>query len=93
MPNQFFAEQGPFNVAEDIEEIFATDYWLFEQYIGDQLWAWGLNDNGQIGDNTSASRSTPTQEFTSSTNWKQVACGSYTAAVKTGIDIATGTLT
>ncbi len=84
MPNQFFAEQGPFNFAEDVETIFATDYWLFEQYIGDQLWAWGRNSYGVVGDNTTASRSTPRQEFTSSTNWKQVACGSYhAAAIKT----------
>ncbi len=84
MPNQFFSEQDPFNVVEDVEEIFATDYWLFEQYIGNKLFSSGRNDNGQIGDNTNASRSTPVQEFTSGTNWKQVSAGGYhTAAIKT----------
>jgi alpha-tubulin suppressor-like RCC1 family protein len=88
MPNQFLFEEGPFNVANDIEESFATDYWLFEQYIGDQLFVWGNNGSGQIGDNTrnlgATSRSTPKQEFTSSTNWKQVVRGGpYSAAIKT----------
>jgi alpha-tubulin suppressor-like RCC1 family protein len=48
------------------------------------LWCWGYNNFGQIGDNTLVTRSTPTQEFTSSTNWKQVSAGgSHTAAIKT----------
>jgi alpha-tubulin suppressor-like RCC1 family protein len=41
------------------------------------LWLWGRNDYGQLGDNTTASRSTPRQEFTSSTNWKQVTAGGF----------------
>jgi len=36
------------------------------------LWTWGLNGGGQLGDNTRASRSTPRQEITSSTNWVQI---------------------
>ncbi len=48
------------------------------------LWLWGRNNEGQLGDNTNANRSTPRQEFTSGTNWKQVACGAFhTAAIKT----------
>jgi alpha-tubulin suppressor-like RCC1 family protein len=48
------------------------------------LWAWGTNTYGQLGDNTIATRSTPRQEFTSSTNWKQITCGNnHTAAIKT----------
>ncbi len=51
---------------------------------GLRLYAWGNNTNGQIGDNTTTGRSTPRQEFTSSTNWKQVTCGyNHTSAIKT----------
>jgi alpha-tubulin suppressor-like RCC1 family protein len=84
MPNQFLFEEGPFNVANDIEESFATDYWLFEQYIGDQLFSWGRGNFGQLGNFSITNRSTPVQERTSSTNWKQVSAGGYhTAAIKT----------
>jgi len=48
------------------------------------LWTWGNNSNGQLGDNTSTTRSTPVTTFAGGTNWKQVACGfNHTAAIKT----------
>jgi alpha-tubulin suppressor-like RCC1 family protein len=39
------------------------------------LWTWGRNNYGQIGDNTLATRSTPRQELTSSTAWRQIYMG------------------
>ena len=48
------------------------------------LWLWGNNNAGELGDDTTASRSSPVQTITGGANWKQVACGyRHIAAVKT----------
>jgi len=52
------------------------------------LWTWGYNINGQLGDNTLTTRSTPVTTFAGGTNWKQVAGGyRHTAAIKTSDDL------
>ena len=49
-----------------------------------ELWTWGYNGGGQLGDNTDTSKSNPVQTIAGGTNWKQVAGGSnHTAAIKT----------
>ena len=54
------------------------------------LWSWGANDQGQQGDNTAVNnRSTPRQEASSSTNWKQISCGDYLkVSIKAGVDLS-----
>lgn len=42
------------------------------------LWNWGLNTNGQLGDNTTANRSSPVQTITFASNWKSVGAGNNT---------------
>ena len=39
------------------------------------LWLWGYNISGQLGDNTSASKSSPVQTVAGGGNWYQVAVG------------------
>ena len=78
MPNQFFSPEG------DLENYFVTEYWLIDQYVGDELWVWGNGSFGILGNNGSANTSTPITTFAGGTNWKQVsAAGYHTAAIKT----------
>ena len=40
------------------------------------LWVWGYGSYGEMGDNTTASKSSPVQTVAGGTNWKQVVCTS-----------------
>ena len=44
------------------------------------LWTWGQNLNGQLGDGTTVSKTSPITTAGGGTNWRQVACGYYAAA-------------
>lgn len=49
-----------------------------------ELWAWGINDAGQVGDGTTTDRNTP-QKIGSSNSWEQVASGnSHSLGIRNG---------
>ena len=48
MPNQFLSPEG------DLENYFVTEYWLIDQYVGDELWVWGNGSFGILGNNVIA---------------------------------------
>jgi len=78
MPNQFLSPEG------DLENYFVSEYWLIDQYVGDQLWAWGNGNFGRLGNNQTTNRLTPVTTFSGGINWKQVSAGGeHTAAIKT----------
>lgn len=48
------------------------------------LWTWGVNNVGQLADNTTVNKNSPVQTVSGGTDWKQVSCGdSSIAAIKT----------
>jgi alpha-tubulin suppressor-like RCC1 family protein len=77
MPNQFNSPEG------DLENYFVTESFLIDQYVGDTLLTWGSNASGQLGINDTNTRCTPVTTSAGGANWKQVACGSHIAAIKT----------
>ena len=83
MPNQFLSDEFG-----DIEDYFVTDYWLIDNFVGDTLWGWGLQNAGRLGEGTSGNSGgivVPVTTFAGGTNWKQVMSDkrSVGAAVKT----------
>jgi hypothetical protein len=71
MPNQFLSDEFG-----DIEDYFVTDYWLIDNFVGDSLWGWGLNNAGRLGDGQAGNTGgivVPITTFAGGTNWKQVA--------------------
>jgi alpha-tubulin suppressor-like RCC1 family protein len=80
MPNQFFSPEG------DLEDYFVSEYWLIDQYIGDQLWTWGSNGSLTLGNATDQATvsATPITTSAGGSDWKQVSCGAETTgAIKT----------
>jgi alpha-tubulin suppressor-like RCC1 family protein len=61
----------------DLKDLFITDSWIVDRFIGSELWSWGRDSYGQLGDNTTVNKSSPVQTIAGGTNWKQIACGYY----------------
>ena len=61
------------------------DYYVRADYFrSGNLWTWGYNANGQIGDNTTTKKSSPVQTIACGSNWKEISSSQFfTAAIKT----------
>ena len=46
------------------------------------LWTWGSGSDGRLGTNDTTNRLTPSTTFVGGTNWKSVAAGYHTVAIK-----------
>ena len=55
----------------DLKTAFVSDSWLLDQFVGNTLFTWGNNLNGNLGDNTILDKSNPVQTVTGGINWKQ----------------------
>jgi len=65
------------DIGGDLKDIFMTEYDLINNYTGNQIWGWGFNAQGGLGDTTNTPRSSPIQVIGSATNWRQVSAGNY----------------
>lgn len=68
----------------------ATNYIPASQFRSGNLWGWGRNDLGQLGDNTTVHKSSPVQTVAGGANWTQVvAAADYSYALNVNSQIWT----
>ena len=72
------------NVAITKEYLMSVYPQIANQLITPELWTWGANYSGQLGNNITSPRLIPVTTLAGGANWKQVAGGyKHTAAIKT----------
>lgn len=63
---------------------FSDNFIPKEAFTSGNLWNWGFNSSGALGDNTTANKSSPVQTISGGNNWKMVSAGcEFTGAIKT----------
>lgn len=86
-PPSNFQKDDPIFGKVDLDDTYVTDAWLLEKYVGNNLFSWGLGLQGNIGDNTTADKSSPVQIGRLST-WNSIATaggfsGNFSLVTKT----------
>ena len=87
--NSYPVQEKYISLGSDRIVIQSNEIGNLSSYVTDStqqnLLTWGWNGApGQLGDNTTTTRSIPVTTFAGGTTWKQVSCGGYaTAAIKT----------
>jgi alpha-tubulin suppressor-like RCC1 family protein len=67
---------------DDLTDIYITDWWLVDQYVGSKVFGWGRNTLGQLGNESPVDTSYMVQSG-SNTKWKVVEAGTaHTSAIK-----------
>ena len=75
----------PFTAAGgNLKSTFITEYEIIDRYVGNQLWGWGNDGSGRLGDNATVNKSSPVQTVSAGTNWRNVNMGyTFAAGLKT----------
>ena len=69
--------------SSDWSSVSAGGYYSAAIKSDGTLWAWGLNDHGELGNGTNSISSVPVQESTASSDWSSVNAGDeFTTAIK-----------
>lgn len=55
----------------DFDNLYVTDAWMVDKFVGYKLFGWGYDAYGQLGDSAFAQQNTPVS-IGSLTNWKQM---------------------
>ena len=64
----------------EFDRVYMTETDLVDRFVGEQLWGWGNNNQGPIGNNTVSTKySNPVQTIAGGTNWKQVTTNGLTS--------------
>ena len=67
-----------------LKNLFVTEEELIDRFTGQELWLWGFNCDGRLGDNTVINKSSPVQTVSGGTNWRSASLAySHSAAIKT----------
>jgi len=69
-----FTQNDPLFGQLDLDDVYISNDWLINQFVGGQLFSWGNDSYGQLGDGTVLARSSPVQIGALRT-WRDISVG------------------